>query len=198
MQDLKLLDLANRKARRREATNHAGRGALPFIFMNAVGLQPMVETILHRTAMRSTPWPHAARICTPIQCADRILRVASMSMELLGTNYRKRFTTRSTQPRAPDASGGIDEFSMDSRRLDAFQHWIYTIPAYAPGAVRHLGELMERFGAGGLGGCEAARASLWHRQLQFSFTVYYIEYGGHRPALRAPGLGPFEAGQGGR
>ena len=67
MQDLKLLDLDNRKGKAPggyQSTLNEAR--VPFIFMNAIGLQRDVETLLHEAAMRSTRRPRARRICMRI------------------------------------------------------------------------------------------------------------------------------------
>src|SRR5690606_10013709 len=89
MQDLKLLDLANRKGKAPggyQSTLNEAR--LPFIFMNAVGQQRDVETILHEAghafhALATRKEDLYAYRSAPIEFCE----VASMSMELLGNEF---------------------------------------------------------------------------------------------------------------
>src|SRR5205085_8292173 len=93
METLKLLDLANRKGKAPggyQSTLPESR--LPFIFMNAVGVQRDVETILHEAghafhalATRGEDL-HAYR-SAPIEFCE----VASMSMEFLGNEFLEQF-----------------------------------------------------------------------------------------------------------
>ena len=93
MQDLKLLDLANRKGKAPggyQSTLNEAR--LPFIFMNAVGQQRDVETILHEAghafhALATRDEDLLAYRGAPIEFCE----VASMSMELLGNEFIEEF-----------------------------------------------------------------------------------------------------------
>jgi len=183
MQDLRLLDLENRKGKAPggyQSTLNESR--LPFIFMNAVGVQRDVETMLHEaghafhalaTQNESIyPYRHA-----PIEFCE----VASMSMELLGNEYLEEFYATPEANRARRTHlEGIVKFFPWMATVDAFQHWIYTHPGHSR-AERTAAwlELMDRFG--GLvdwSGHERARANLWHRQLHiFLHPFYYVEYG---------------------
>jgi oligoendopeptidase F len=159
MQDLRLLDLDNRKGKAPggyQSTLNEAR--LPFIFMNAVGLQRDVETILHEAghafhALATRDEDLYAYRSAPIEFCE----VASMSMELLGNEFIEEFYPASVVARA---SRPFDEIkqrkqtgkmpvplsSSDANRarrvhlegivgifpwiatVDAFQHWIYTHP----------------------------------------------------------------------
>jgi len=183
MQDLRLLDLANRKGKAPggyQSTLNEAR--LPFIFMNAVGLQRDVETILHEAghafhalATRDEdlyPYRHA-----PIEFCE----VASMSMELLGNEFLEEFYTPAEANRARRKHlEGIVEIFPWIATVDAFQHWIYSHPGHsrAERTAAWLG-LMDRFGGDvDWSGCREPRANLWHRQLHiFLHPFYYVEYG---------------------
>jgi oligoendopeptidase F len=184
MQDLRLLDLDNRKGKAPggyQSTLCESR--LPFIFMNAIGLQRDVETILHEAghafhalAARNEDL-HAYRNSPPIEFCE----VASMSMELLGNEFIEEFYSAADANRARRVhlEGVIGVFPWIAT-VDAFQHWIYTHPGHsrAERAAAWL-ELMDRFGGDvDWSGYEAARAHLWHRQLHiFIHPFYYLEYG---------------------
>ena len=184
MQDLHLLDLDNRKGKAPGGYQSTlSESRLPFIFMNAVGQQRDVETILHEAghafhalATRDEDL-HAYRNGPPIEFCE----VASMSMELLGNEFIEEFYSAADASRARRVhlEGVVGVFPWIAT-VDEFQHWIYTHPGHsrAERAAAWL-ELMDRFGGDvDWSGYEAARAHLWHRQLHiFIHPFYYIEYG---------------------
>jgi oligoendopeptidase F len=183
MQNLHLLDLDNRKGKApggyQDTLNEA---RLPFIFMNAVGLQRDVETILHEAghafhALATRDEDLRAYRHAPIEFCE----VASMSMELLGNEFIEEFYSDGDVNRARRVhlEGVVGVFPWIAT-VDAFQHWIYTHLNH-PREERRWAwmDLMDRFGGDvDWGGYEAARANLWHRQLHiFLYPFYYIEYG---------------------
>ena len=178
-----LLDLANRKGKAPggyQTTLEDKR--LPFIFMNAVGLDSDVRTLLHEgghafhtLACRGEPL--AAYRESPLEFCE----VASMSMELLGARRLGPFYD------GPDADRscrklleGIVLILPWIATVDAFQHWIYNHPDHTRDERKAAWKsLLDRFG--GLvdwSGYEEARDHSWHRQLHiFLYPFYYIEYG---------------------
>ncbi len=178
-----LLDLANRKGKAPggyQTTLEDER--LPFIFMNAVGLDSDVRTLLHEgghafhtLACRGEPL--SAYRESPLEFCE----VASMTMELLGARRLDPFYS----PADADRSNrklleGIVLILPWIATVDAFQHWIYTHPDHTRRSGRPPGEdLLDRFG--GIvdwSGYEEARDHSWHRQLHiFLYPFYYIEYG---------------------
>jgi len=183
MQDLRLLDLANRKGKAPGGyQSNLSEARVPFIFMNAVGLQRDVETILHEAghafhALATRDDDLFAYRSAPIEFCE----VASMSMELLGAEYLEKFyaAPEANRARRTHLEGVVSVLSWIAT-VDAFQHWIYTHPGHAP-AERSAAwlQLMDRFGGDAdWQGYEEARANLWHRQLHiFTNPFYYIEYG---------------------
>lgn len=183
MRRLRLLDLANRKGKAPggyQATLAEARA--PFIFMNAVGLQRDVETLLHEAghafhALATREEDLFAYRSAPIEFCE----AASMSMELLGNEFLEHFyaAPEANRARRTHLEGIVNIFPWIAT-VDAFQHWIYTHPEHtrAERTTAWL-ELMERFGGDvDWHGQEAARASLWHRQLHiFTHPFYYVEYG---------------------
>ena len=183
MQTLKLLDLANRKGKAPggyQSTLNEAR--LPFIFMNAVGQQRDVETILHEAghafhALATRDEDLLSYRSAPIEFCE----VASMSMELLGNEFIEEFYSPAEGNRARRTHlEGIIGVLAWIATVDAFQHWIYTHPGHSRGERSAAwNALMDRF-AGDVdwSGCEEVRAYLWHRQLHiFLYPFYYIEYG---------------------
>ncbi len=183
MQQLRLLDLANRKGKAPGGYQSTlAEARLPFIFMNAVGLQRDVETILHEAghafhALATSEEDLYAYRSPPIEFCE----VASMTMELLGNEFLEEFYSapEANRARRTHLEGILNVFAWIAT-VDAFQHWIYTHPGHS--RADRTGawvELTERFGgAVDWSGYDAARAKLWHRQLHiFIHAFYYIEYG---------------------
>jgi len=183
LQSRKLLDLDNRKGKAPGGYQSTlAEARLPFIFMNAVGLQRDVETILHEAGHAF----HALATQDEDLYAYRhasieFCEVASMSMELLGNEFIETFYPPTDAARARrDHLEGIVQVLPWIATVDAFQHWIYTHPGHTRGerAAAWLA-LMDRFGGGvDWNAWENGRASLWHRQLHiFLHPFYYVEYG---------------------
>jgi oligoendopeptidase F len=183
MQDLHLLDLANRKGKAPGGYQSTlAEARLPFIFMNAVGLQRDVETILHEAghafhALAARNEDLYAYRDAPIEFCE----VASMSMELLGNQFIENFYPAPEAKRARrEHIEGIVEIFPWIATVDAFQHWIYSHPGHTRAERRAAWDaLMKRF-AGDVdwSDFETARGYLWHRQLHiFLHPFYYVEYG---------------------
>ncbi len=183
MQDLRLLDLDNRKGKAPGGYQSTlSEARLPFIFMNAVGLQRDVETILHEAGHAFHALATRDEDIYPYRSAPiEFCEVASMSMELLGNEFIEEFysTPDAKRARQVHLEGIVGVFTWIAT-VDAFQHWIYTHPkhTHAERSAAWL-ELLDRFGGEvDWSGFEDARANLWHRQLHiFLYPFYYIEYG---------------------
>ena len=183
MRDLRLLDLANRKGKAPGGYQSTlAESRLPFIFMNAVGLQRDVDTMLHEAghafhALATRNEDFYAYRNAPIEFCE----VASMAMELLGNEFLEEFysPTDADRARRTHLEGIINIFPWIAA-VDAFQHWIYSHPGHTR-AERTAAwiALMDRFGGDAdWSGHEAARANMWHRQLHiFIHPFYYVEYG---------------------
>jgi oligoendopeptidase F len=183
MREKRLLDLANRKGKAPGGYQYTlSEARVPFIFMNAVGQQRDVETLLHEAghafhALASRNEPLQAYRDAPIEFCE----VASMAMELLASDGLEEFYTpeEARRARRTHLEGIVGVFPWIAT-IDAFQHWIYTHPEHSIAERRQawLG-LMDRFGGDvDWTGFEAARACRWQRQLHlFIHPFYYVEYG---------------------
>ncbi len=162
---------------------------LPYIFMNAVGTESDIRTLLHEgghafhglasSAAQPLLWNRGA----PMEFNE----VASMAMELLALPYLEKerggFYSPEDAVRArQEQMEKIVLFLPYMAVVDGFQHWVY---ADAPEGVTAAdldakwGELWTRF-MGGVdwSGLEAERVSGWHRKLHiFTVPFYYVEYG---------------------
>lgn len=183
MRDLRLLDLDNRKGKAPGGYQSTlSEARLPFIFMNAVGVQRDVETMLHESghafhALATQEEDLFAYRHAPIEFCE----VASMSMELLGSEFLEEFYSEEGATRARKTHlEGIVSFFPWMATVDAFQHWIYTHPGHSRSErTQAFQDLMDRFGGDvDYSGYDSARGNLWHRQLHiFLSPFYYVEYG---------------------
>ena len=177
------LDLESRKGKAPggyQATFDEARR--PFIFMNAVGLQRDVETIVHEgghafhsIACRDEP------LISYRHCGMEMAEVASMGMELLAYDHYDVFYSGADLVRARrEILEGIVSFFPWMATIDAFQHWLYENPDHTRDQRTEFWlSLIERFGSlVDYTGFETAREAMWHRQLHlFEVPFYYVEYG---------------------
>jgi len=183
MIDLGLLDLDSRKGKAPGGYQSSlSEVRLPFIFMNAVGINRDLYTLLHEGGHAFHQFavsgePLLAYRHAPMEFSE----VASMSMEKLGAQHLEVFYDRGEASRARyDAFEGDIALLSWIAIIDAFQHWIYTHPGHSreERSAQFVG-LMERFGSGvDWTSCEEAMRYRWQAQLHiFGYPFYYIEYG---------------------
>ena len=183
LQDKKLLDLDNRKGKAPGGYQSTlSEARVPFIFMNAVGVQRDVETILHEAGHAFHAQATRGEDLYPYRSAPiEFCEVASMAMELLGNEFIEEFYAPAEAARARKTHlEGIIGFFPWMAVVDGFQHWIYTHPGHtrAERKAAYL-KLMDRFGGDvDFNGFGEVRVHSWHRQLHiFLYPFYYVEYG---------------------
>jgi len=179
-----LLDLTNRKGKAPGGyQNTLNDVRLPFIFMNAVGVDDDVRTLLHEGghAFHSLACRHDPVLAyrhAPMEFCE----VASMSMELLGGEHLGFFYDAQDQDRSRIMHlEGVIYILIWVAIVDSFQHWIYENPGHTGQQRRKAWQKIYRQFGGGLldwRGLENFEQILWHRQLHiFEVPFYYIEYG---------------------
>jgi oligoendopeptidase F len=183
MREKGYLDLESRKGKAPggyQATYDEGRH--PFIFMNAVGVQRDVRTLIHEgghafhsDAARNDPL--LAYRSSPIEFAE----VASMGMEMLALDFQGEFYNPDELNRAKRAQlEGIISLFPWVATIDAFQHWLYAHPRHTrEERRRNWLALHDRFGGvADYSGYEDVLAWSWQRQLHlYEVPFYYVEYG---------------------
>src|SRR5690606_19223464 len=123
-----LLDLSSRKGKAPggyQATYDERR--LPFIFMNAVGTEGDVRTLLHEGGHAFHTWscrqdPILSYRHYPIEFAE----VASMGMECLSLPHWEEFYGDQTPRARRRHFEKIVEFFPYMAMVDALQHYVYT------------------------------------------------------------------------
>jgi len=178
-----LLDLASRKAKAPGGYMMVYEGRrLPFIFMNAVGTQDDVQTMLHEGghafhAFATREESLIAYRNAPIEFAE----VASMGMELLAGRFLEEFYSPADAARArADHFDGVLRFFPYMATIDMLQHWVYTHPGHSReerraawrGLVRRYEPWVDHEGF------EDMVSYAWHRKGHpFTVPFYYVEYG---------------------
>ncbi len=155
----------------------------PFIFMNAVGLDRDVRTLLHEgghafNSIATREEPLLEYRDPPMEFAE----VASMGMELLSADHLDSFYSREEDRRRAyrERLEGIVRLFPWIATVDAFQHWLYAHPQHTPAERREAWvRTFTRFSRGvDWSGYDEELAYMWHRQLHiFLHPFYYIEYG---------------------
>lgn len=179
-----LIDLESRKGKAPGGYQSAlDESRRPFIFMNAVGIDQDVRTLLHEGG-------HAFHT---MLCADEMLieyrhapmefcEVASMGMELLAHDHLSEFYSqedieRSNKTHLEDIIITLVWVAL----IDLFQHWIYENPGHTV-EERNKAWLRfrKRFGCDLIdwSDLDEQHTNMWHAQLHiFEIPFYYIEYG---------------------
>jgi len=184
MNDWGLLDLTSRPQKAPGGyQNTLNEARKPFIFMNAVGIDDDVRTLLHESghafhALACAHQPLVDYRSAPMEFCE----VASMAMELIGGEHLGEFyTPQDLQRSNREHLEGIIQTLAWVANIDAFQHWLYAHPRHSSEQRRRAWEeLYEQFGGKFIdwSGLTDIKAYLWHRQLHiFELPFYYIEYG---------------------
>ena len=189
MRQDKLLDLENRKGKGPGGfcTSFATQG-VPFIFMNAVGMETDVRVLLHESGhafhvfeRAHLPFHHQWR------AGMEFNEVASTAMELLPSLYISEehggfFNNRNAARFQIQQLESKLVFWPYMAIVDAFQHWVYLHPDLAripSNCDAKWSELSDRFMPRiNWDGLEDVKATGWHRKLHIHrYPFYYIEYG---------------------
>ena len=182
--EMDTLDLETRKGKAPGGYQYyLEKSRVPFIFMNAAGLQGDLETMIHESghAFHSLYCGHLDLIDErnyPIEFAE----VASMSMELLTQDEWGIFYENSNEVNRARISHleGVVYLLPWIATIDAFQHWIYANPDHTRDERKECWlSLREKFGSDmNWNGNEEFRELSWQQQGHlYGVPFYYVEYG---------------------
>ena len=189
MDDARLLDLDNRKGKAPGGfcqTLAYSKQAL--IFMNAVGIDYDVRTLLHE-AGHAFHAVEASRLPLLFQRfpGSEMAEVASMSMELLAAPFVGKqnggyYSDEEARRSRADMLEAVILFFPHCASVDAFQHWIYLDEAGRDANARDRKwlDLRRRFEGTSVdwSGLDNERIARWYQQPHFfGSPFYYIEYG---------------------
>ena len=154
---------------------------LPFIFMNAVGLESDVRTLLHEGGHAFHTWacrndPFIAYRSAPIEFSE----VASMGMECLALPHTAAFFGAETDRATKRFFEKIVAFFPFMASIDAFQHYVYMhVDAGIEAWKDHWQSLTRRFSPElDLSGLERHDRHSWQKKLHiYEVPFYYVEYG---------------------
>ncbi len=189
MDDNDLLDLDNRKGKAPGGyCQTLAFRKLPLIFMNAVGVDADLRTLLHESG-HAFHAIEASRLPLLFQRhpGSEMAEVASMSMELLASPYIGKesggyYSEDDARRSRADLLEGIIFFFPHCASVDAFQHWIYLDEAGRDVNARDRKwlDLRRRFEGKSVDwtGLDSERIARWYQQPHFfASPFYYIEYG---------------------
>ena len=184
-----LLDLDNRKGKAPGGyCMTLAFSKQPLIFMNAVGVDDDVRTLLHESG-HAFHAVEASRLPLMFQRhpGSEMAEVASMSMELLASPYIGKesggyYSEEDARRSRADLLEGIILFLPHCASVDAFQQWIYLDEAGRDASARDRKwlDIRTRFEGTSIdwSGLDNERIARWYQQPHFfANPFYYIEYG---------------------
>lgn len=157
---------------------------VPFIFMNAVGAQRDLVTMIHEGGHAVHSFLSRELSLTGFKnLPSEVAELASMSMELLSMSFWEEFYSKSDDLKRAkrEQLEGVLKVLPWIAQIDAFQHWVYENVNHSI-AERHTywAKLSTEYGTGltDWSGYEDQINTSWQRQLHlFEVPFYYIEYG---------------------
>lgn len=156
---------------------------VPFIFMNAVGAQRDLVTMVHEAGHAVHSFLSRDLELTGYKnLPSEVAELASMSMELLTMEGWNEFYNEADLKRAKkDQLETILMILPWIAQIDEFQHWIYENPNHSVNErTEKWLSLGQEYGANltDWTGYEEIRELSWQRQMHlFEVPFYYIEYG---------------------
>jgi oligoendopeptidase F len=189
MADANLLDLDNRKGKAPGGyCQTLAFRKMPLIFMNAVGMDDDLRTLLHEAGHAFHSF-EASNLPLLFQRhpGSEMAEVASMSMELLAAPFIGRdsggyYSSDDARRSRAELLEGIVMFFPHCASVDAFQQWMYLDEGGRDADARDQKwlELRRRFEGPSVdwSGLDAERIARWYQQPHFfGSPFYYIEYG---------------------
>ncbi len=157
---------------------------VPFIFMNAVGAQRDLVTMLHESGHAIHSFlSRDLEITSFKNLPSEVAELASMSMELMSMNYWEEFykDAEDLNRAKQEQLETILKILPWIAQIDEFQHWIYENYKHSnEERYAKWDELNEEYGSGLTDWIdfEETRQTSWQRQMHlFEVPFYYIEYG---------------------
>ena len=156
---------------------------VPFIYMNAVGSQRDVVTMVHEGGHAVHSFLSRDLAMTEFKSTpSEVAELASMAMELLSMDHWDVFYENASdlkRAKLEQLEKALETLPWVAS-IDKFQHWIYTTEHTAQQRKEKWLEISGELGNQILDweGNENSHANLWQKQLHlYEVPFYYIEYG---------------------
>ena len=185
MKSMNHLDLASKKGKSPGGYNYPLYvSGYPFIFMNSVGSQRDLITMVHEGghAIHSV-LTKDLELVSDKSLPSEVAELASMSMELISMDYWNEFYTNEEDLKRAKKEHIESIFSVIPwvATVDKFQHWIYENPNHSlEERTENWLKILSQFSSNSVdwSGYEEAKKYSWQKQLHlFEVPFYYIEYG---------------------
>jgi len=157
---------------------------VPFIFMNAVGTQRDMVTMMHEGGHAVHSFLTRDLPITSFKsCPSEVAELASMAMELLSMDHWDVFYSNPEDLKRAKKDHLQDLLSVLPwiATVDEFQHWLYLNPEHPVEArTEKWVSLSEKYSSGMVDWSDypEAQATSWQKQLHiYEVPFYYIEYG---------------------
>ncbi|MDP4587964.1 MAG: M3 family oligoendopeptidase, partial [Flavobacteriales bacterium] len=157
---------------------------VPFIFMNAVGTQRDMVTMMHEGGHAVHSFLTRDLPITSFKsCPSEVAELASMAMELLSMDHWDVFYSNPEDLKRAKKDHLQDLLSVLPwiATVDEFQHWLYLNPEHPVEArTEKWISLGEKYSSGMVDWSDypEAQATSWQKQLHvYEVPFYYIEYG---------------------
>lgn len=184
MKAMKHLDLESKEGKAPGGFNYPlYEIGVPFIYMNAVGSQRDLVTMVHEGGHAVHSFlSRELDLCEFKSVPSEVAELASMAMELLSMETWDEFYTdeeelkRAKREQLEKVLGGLPWIAA----IDKFQHWIYTTEHTPEERRAEWANIMGLLGSSVIDweGNETAYLNQWQKQLHlYEVPFYYIEYG---------------------
>ena len=184
MKAMKHIDLVSKEGKAPGGFNYPlYEIGVPFIYMNAVGSQRDLVTMVHEGGHAIHSFlSRDLDLCDFKSTPSEVDELASMSMELISMDTWDEFYSneeelaRAKNEQMQKVLEGLPWIAA----IDKFQHWIYTTPHTAEERRAEWKNIMQKLGSSIVDwdGQEDVLLNLWQKQLHlYEVPFYYIEYG---------------------
>jgi len=185
MNELGRLDLESKDGKAPGGYNYPlYETGVPYIFMNAVGTQRDLVTMVHEGGHAIQSFlTHSLKLTAFKSFPSEVAELASMSMELISMDQWNHFYTNEEELKRAkkDQLEKIISILPWIATVDKFQHWIYENPKHThEERTNSWMKIMKEFSSNMVdySGLEYIQQSAWQKQLHiYEVPFYYIEYG---------------------
>jgi oligoendopeptidase F len=184
MKEMKHVDLESKKGKAPGGFNYPlYEIGVPFIYMNAVGSQRDLVTMVHEGGHAIHSFlSRDLDLCDFKSVPSEVAELASMSMELISMDSWDEFYSdeKELQRAKKEQMQKVLEGLPWIAAVDKFQQWIYTTDHTADQRRQEWKNIMSELNSSVIDweGHEDALLNLWQKQLHlYEVPFYYIEYG---------------------